>query len=1455
MPDNTRPTGVWDNHKRGQVGDFLRGKIRPGARLSFVSAYFTIYAYAAMRDTLEGAESLRFLFGEPRFVRNLDPEKTDRKAFDIEDARLQLRNRLAQRRVAADCADWIRRKADIRSVRWPGFLHGKMYHIDNAGVQEALLGSSNFTVSGLGGAGRRNNIELNLEVNDNRDRRDLLAWFDEIWDDPDVVEDVKDEVLRYLDQLYANHSPEFIYFKTLYHLFEDYLKDADKGGLLDGKTGFFETDVWAMLYDFQKDGVKGAINKILKHNGCIVADSVGLGKTFEALAVIKYFELRNERVLVLCPKKLEDNWRVYRENDTRNPLLKDRFAYTVMAHTDLGRACYDTHHWGNYGLVVIDESHNFRNNTPGARRDDGSKRLTRYEFLMEQVLRQGVGTKTLLLSATPVNNNLRDLRNQLYLVTANCDDAFRESLGVHSVAQTMQTAQTRFTNWADPKRNPGRQTAKLLDALDASFFKLLDELTIARSRKHIVSYYGVKQNAPRGAQTVAQASSLCNKTVAQASSLCNKKAAQASSLPDYLHKQDACATSQHKQDACATEDACATVFFNPWQDVDIIDRRLPHWRQDGVMYFVTYRLADALPRQKLEQLRHERETWDKTHREPLSAEERVEYRRLFTERVEQWLDAGSGSCCLADDTLARTVANALKHFDGERYRLDEWVVMPNHVHVLVVPLGEHTLSDILHTWKSYTATQINRILGRKDKPVWQHESYDHIVRSETELAHFRRYIHENPQKARVTVAQASSLCNKTVAQASSLCNKKVEQASSLPDYLHKQDACATSQHKQDACATSQHKQDACATSQYKQDACATDACATAAATPLAEGFPERLKVMARSPVTDLKGYFPTYDELNELIKGYKLTIFNPSAYLEEEHVNLYIKEGQLALFNDQKQREFYLIGMMRVNYLKRLESSVHSFEISIERTIGKIRDLLDKIDHFETNLDDYTQPDLFDQLDENDLDALNERLTVGRKLEIKLEHLDRKRWKADLKKDLKQLIAIHEKAAAITPDRDAKLQELKTLIAGKTRNPINPGNRKTLVFTAFADTAAYLYAHIEAWARDELGLHVALVTGAGENRTTFKPAGFARQSDFSAILANFAPRAKYREKMGSMPQDGEIDILIATDCISEGQNLQDCDYLINYDIHWNPVRIIQRFGRIDRLGSVNRRIQLVNFWPTPDLNKYINLKDRVEARMALVDIAATGADNLLDPDQLRDLVQEELTYRERQLLRLKDEVIDLEDMDDNVSLSEFTLDDFRIELTRFLDDNRKRLEDAPLGLYALVPTPESVEDPGLFDRNWHEIVKPGVVFCLRHKNPSTEQSGSRVNPLGAHYLLYLRDDGTVRFNFTQAKNTLGLLQKLCSGRREPYQALCDLFDSETEHGRDMRHYDTLLAKAVASIAAAFRKRVAAGLQSGRDFVIPDQAEQVKDDGDFELITWLVIKDCRVAQASCLRNKP
>ena len=489
-------SGLRDNHTRGTVADFLRAKTQIGSKLSIVSAYFTIYAYEALKAELERIEHLDFLFGEPSFVNRLDPSKTEKKAFIIDATGLELSNKLQQKSVAKECADWIERKVDIKTIKQSNLLHGKMYHVATAGVEDAILGSSNFTVRGLGLGAAGNNIELNLIVDGNRDRQELKQWFDELWGNETLVKDVKQEVLNYLKQLYENNTPEFIYYKTLFHIFEKFLGDAGKTDADLGKTSLFETGIWKALFEFQKDGAKGAINKILRHNGCIIADSVGLGKTYEALAVIKYFELKNERVLVLCPKKLRDNWTVYKANSLLNPFVADRFRYDVVSHTDLSRETgysgdinLATLNWGNFDLIVVDESHNFRNNTPGKRDEDGNiVRKSRYQRLMEDIIKSGVRTKVLLLSATPVNNDLKDLRNQLYFLTENRDDAFAESIGVGSLKETLATAQKVFSIWAK-KQTHERKTGELLEKLSAAFFKLLDELTIARSRKHIQKYY------------------------------------------------------------------------------------------------------------------------------------------------------------------------------------------------------------------------------------------------------------------------------------------------------------------------------------------------------------------------------------------------------------------------------------------------------------------------------------------------------------------------------------------------------------------------------------------------------------------------------------------------------------------------------------------------------------------------------------------------------------------------------------------------------------------------------------------------------------------------------------------------------------------------------------------------------------------------------------------------------
>ncbi len=1108
-------SSIRDNKNRGSVGQFLIDNIKSESDLSIVSAYFTIYAYSHLKEKLDSINKLKFLFGEPTFIKSLDPTKINKRDFKIEDDKIviPIESRLTQKSVAKECSEWIENKVEIKSMVKPNFLHGKMYHVtQHSGVEKAIVGSSNFTVNGLG-LGGSPNIELNLIVDNDRDRADLKAWFQELWDDnTGLVEDVKEQVLKYLEQLYVENEPEFIYFKTLYHIFGNFLNEQQKGGLLSTQTGFFESDVWAMLYEFQKDGVKGAINKILKHNGCIIADSVGLGKTFEALAVIKYFELFNERCLVLCPKKLKENWSIYKQNDDRNILIGDRFAYDILCHTDLGRETgysgdinLETIKWGNYGLVVIDESHNFRGNPMDKVKDSGDVKMNRAKCLMEKIIKSGVKTKVLLLSATPVNNNLRDLRNQILIITEGKNDALFETTGIKDIALSLKNAQTNFTNWADNKKNPNRTVSQLIEKLDSSFFKLLDEITIARSRKHIINFYNAEKEVGK--------------------------------------------------------------------------------------------------------------------------------------------------------------------------------------------------------------------------------------------------------------------------------------------------------------------------------------------------FPTRLKPISIYPNIDLKDRFFTYDALNKRILQYKLSIFNPSAYIKEDKKKKY---EDLAATNGvlgfkQSDREHFLIGMMKVNFLKRLESSIESFEISMDKTIKKIELLEKKIKEFiKSNQNMHIEALDFLDFDNDELDENHEDLEqwqVGKKLKFDLADLDLTDWLDDLGKDKEALIDLYNNAVAVTPDRDAKLKDLQKLIQDKINKPLNNGNKKVIVFTAFADTAIYLFDELKNWVQNDLKLNIALVVGS-QSKTSFGKA------EYSQILTNFSPISKNRNKMKSMPQEGEIDILIATDCISEGQNLQDCDYLINYDIHWNPVRIIQRFGRIDRLGSKNDVIQLVNFWPTKDLDNYINLKERVEARMALVDITATADDNVLATDQIEELIEDDLKYRNKQLKKLRDEVLDLEDMNESISLTDFTLDDFRIELLNFLKNNEEKLNDAPFGLYAVVPSPSGTHsqclDLSKFSTAEKEIIKPGVVYCLKQKGDT--EGNEEVNPLQPYFLVYIRDDGQVRFNYTNAKHILEIYRLMCSGKIEPFEELCEIFNTETKQGEDMQQYTTLLTKAIDEISRVFNKRSNQKITGNdRGALLIPKSKRINETNNFELVTWLVIK--------------
>jgi SNF2 family DNA or RNA helicase len=1100
-------SGIRDNHKRGSVGDFLRQQLLPGADLDLVTAYFTVFAYDKLRAELDALGRIRLLFGEAAFIKNIDPENKNGAAYVLSDDGLVLAGGLNQRHVAQACAKWIQEKVAVRSVTRTGFLHGKMSYVHRGEVSAAILGSSNFTTRGLGLAAANNNVELNLIVSDDRDRADLAAWFEELWNDTSRVEDVKQRVLDFLLQIYRDQPPQFVYFKTLFHLFKKFIDNGTDLEAALKRTSLLETGVWKALFDFQKDGAKAAINKLRQYNGCILADSVGLGKTFEALAVIKYFELKNERVLVLCPKKLADNWLLYRLNSALNPFEKDRFRYDVLHHTDLSRADGASNgidlaalNWGNYDLVVIDESHNFRNNAVGPLGEDGKPvRRTRYERLIQDIIGSGIRTKVLLLSATPVNNELTDLRNQISFIAggdvardAKADAALDAILGLKSIKITSRDAQARFTNWA--KLPPHQREKKdLISVLGGDFLKMLDALTIARSRRHIS-----------------------------------------------------------------------------------------------------------------------------------------------------------------------------KHYANEMTRLG--------------------------------------------------------------------------------------------------------------------------------------------------------------------GFPTRVPPVSIYSEIDTAGTFPSYDAVADQLSNYKLWLFRPSDHLRDD-LPKDIKENyerRIGGFT-QAGRERILTGMMRVSLLKRLESSVDSFRISLCNTLAKITNLEERMARFEAF--QAANPDLdYDTLtpDEVDDPELADALQVGRRVTFKMAHLDLKKWRTHIAEDRKELNTLLDLAKPITPARDSKLAELKRRIAEKVRQPTlnkdGQPNRKVLVFTAYADTARYLYEQIHKWARKELKIHTSLVVGSGENESTY-----TTSRDFTELLLDFSPRSKRRAEFRGQDDKVQVDLLIASDCISEGQNLQDCDTVINYDIHWNPVRIVQRFGRIDRIGSIATNVHLVNFWPTKHLDKYIKLKLRVEARMALVDVTATQTDNPLDEQQLEDLITADLRLRDRQLERLRKEVLDLEDFEDTITLADFSLDDFRMDLLRYLEANREQLENAPLGLYAVVPPAEALP-----------LARPGALFCLRHKVADETTTNEKVNPLSPYYLAYVHADGQVRLTFTQAKTILMLFRELALGKTEPYEELCRLFDQQTEQGQSMSAYDQQLRAAVTSVVGTFQKKLAVGLQSGRDFLLPEFDEQVKESTDFELVTWLVI---------------
>jgi len=1069
-----------DNKTTGKVGDELGKSIKKDARLSMLSSLFSVYGYEALRKELSRVASVRMLLPAGPMMGSDDGLDAFRVSGLVgTEVDRRLRNSLELTNIARECADWLERKAEVRAVTIP--VPQNLFHVANGdGDAVAIHGSSPFTSSGLGFM-PSSGYEMNTCFTTPNETRSLLGWFDSIWNNTESVHDVKAAVINQLRELFESKSPELVYFLTLYNIFREYLDELEEDKIIKTRTGIKDTLVWIKLYRFQRDGVLGAIDKIEKYNGCIIADSVGLGKTFEALAIIKYYELRNDRVLVLAPKKLRENWTLYTVNDRRNLFAADRFNFDVLNHTDLtrdrgksGEINLETLNWGNYDLVVIDESHNFRNNPP---RKDG---LTRYSRLMREIIKAGVKTKVLMLSATPVNSRMNDLKNQVAFITEGKDDALY-SHGIASVEQTLRKSQTRFNAWLRLDADQ-RTTQGLLDALNFDYFKMLDLLTIARSRKHIEKYYDLSEVGP---------------------------------------------------------------------------------------------------------------------------------------------------------------------------------------------------------------------------------------------------------------------------------------------------------------------------------------------------FPERAKPINLKADIDTKDLFPELREINRDIRRLNLSAYAPLKYVLPDKLEEYGRKYDMEVAGGsvfkQIDREESLIHLMRVNLFKRMESSIHSFALTLERLLHEVREILDRIEsHSDDDIEELSIEDI--EVEDESFDPY----LIGNKIKVLIQDMDRIRWKQELEEDEELLVKLLREAREIDAARDEKLRRLKTeVIAAKCANPLNPGNTKVIIFTAFADTAAYLYENIADWARRELGLHSAVVTGvAGANKTTLTKL----RKDIASIITTFSPLSKERSKIDEAATD-EIDILISTDCLSEGQNLQDCDYLVNYDIHWNPVRIIQRFGRIDRLGSRNKVIQLVNFWPNMELDEYINLEARVSGRMVLLDISATGEENIIefaDADKMNDL-----EYRRRQLEQLQNEVVDIEDLSNGISITDMTLNDFRMDLADYLKEHAGQLEQTPPGAFAVTQADDLMENANL---------QPGVVFCLRSDN--TKVRVDTTYALAPYYLVYVSDSGEVVLNFTHTKQILDVLKNISLGRVNPDEKTYARFNALTRNGADMSHYQGLLAKAVAAITGkAEEKGVESLFQRGGTVISKDAFKGIDD---FEVIAYLII---------------
>ena len=1069
------------DNKNDFVYTELEDAIKKGSKLSIISAYFSMYAYFSLRKSFNKIDNLRFIYAKPTFLKSHNKEAReyyiDNNTIFGNDYEIKLKNEMTQGSVSKECSKWIKDCVEIKSFKNHNEAPLRVICVDNGDDSNiAINGSFDFTTAGLGitsSATRNDGNTCTYGISS----QSFFMLFDSFWNNEELV-DVKDEVLAQMQTMYKENPAEFIYFLSLYNIFSNDLDSLDEDKIVRKGNDLKDTQIWNKLYKFQKDAVIGIIDKIERHNGCILADSVGLGKTFTALAVIKYYESRNDRVLVLVPKKLRENWTIYTQNSKMNIFDDDRFNYDVLNHTDLSREGgysgdinLSNINWSNYDLVVIDESHNFRNNP--AFKD----KITRYQKLMEDIIKKGHKTKVLMLSATPVNNKMTDIRNQISFITEENDYALAD-YGIKNISSTLSEAQKAFNEWSKLP-DEQRTGSTFINQVNLDYFKLLDTLTIARSRRHIEKYYDLSE------------------------------------------------------------------------------------------------------------------------------------------------------------------------------------------------------------------------IGK---------------------------------------------------------------------------------------------------------------------------FPERLTPDNIYSDLDALNEFPPLSEINKEISRLKLGIYTPMNYIDNDEIlqqyeDKYGSTVKYGAVFKQRDKDNALVGLMRINLLKRMESSIESFRLSTERLLKNIDNALDKINDVEFN------PNLNIEIIDKDEDEY-ENLLFGKKRKILLQDMDLDLWEDHLKRDKKKLQHLLYEASKITPERDAKLIDLKEHIKDKISNPINENNKKIVIFTAFADTAEYLYENLHEEILNKYNLHSALITGKGTNKTTLK--SVRDKQDINDLLTNFSPISKERFKISPEATE-EIDILICTDCISEGQNLQDCDYLINYDIHWNPVRIIQRFGRIDRIGSKNDVIQLVNFWPNMELDEYINLEGRVKNKMIIVDVSATGEENIISKKQTMN----DLDYRRKQLKELQDRVLDLEDISNSISITDLTFNDFKTELMDYMKENKEELEKAPKGIHSIVDIPMELKDD----------LEPGVIFLLRQTTGTLESKDK--NPLSPYYLVYINENKEIKFTYLQSKHILDNYQKLCAGKKEVISSLVKEFNKSTDDGKDMKKYSSLLVESIEDILGNKQDIGIDSLFGGDDFTTLEETE-VEGLDEFELITFLIV---------------